>query len=308
MLRDVFPCYRLRLQLGAKMRSVAKRMSAATFTMPLAAPLTPSTVLLTRDAARELDRRAIHDHGIPSAVLMESAGRCCALEALTLAASPASGDAAPTYSAKPVVVLAGPGNNGGDGFVVARTLDLLGVLPAGVRVVFVGREEQLQAGAADLVLNAKLWRAQGGDVTVAGAVPSSDQVALLAGASVIVDALFGTGLSRPITSPMADFIAAANAAAGVPIVSVDIPSGIDANDGAVLGVAIHAATTVTFAAAKAGLVPGAGPQHAGRVVVAEIGIPRRLVETIVCCRAGCDGILAVADGRCDTCSTPRSTL
>ena len=96
-------------------------------------------------------------------------------------------------------------------------------------------------------------------------------------ATLIVDALFGTGLARTVREPWAEVIRAVNLS-GRPVLAVDLPSGLDANSGAVLGVAVRATTTVSFIARKSGFDHGAGPEHCGRILVAEIGIPRFLLE------------------------------
>ncbi|MEM7308801.1 MAG: NAD(P)H-hydrate epimerase [Planctomycetota bacterium] len=220
---------------------------------------------LTREAVRELDRRAIEEVGVPSVVLMESAGRACADEAeRMLFGRPGE-----------TLVLCGPGNNGGDGLVIARTLMNRG---HAARVVFVGPHEKLETGTDDFRINLELWRRQGGAVDVV--VAPGEVAALadeLADAPLVVDALFGTGLARELGPPW-DRVVAATSAEGGAVLAVDIPSGLDANTGEVLGVAVRADTTVTFVAAKPGLLTGDGPDHAGRVVVAEIGIPRFLVD------------------------------
>jgi NAD(P)H-hydrate epimerase len=223
------------------------------------------TPTLSRDAVRELDRRAIEVFGIPSALLMENAGRACAEEALRLVA----GDA------RPVVVVVGPGNNGGDGLVIARTLANRGIA---VRVLCIGGLEKLEGGSADVQLNLRLWRWLGGDVE-----PVED-AALLARAledsALVVDALFGTGLTRPLEGEWRAAVLAIESAgeAGWPVLAVDLPSGLDCDTGAVLGAAVRATVTVTFVAPKPGFERGEGPARCGRVVVAEIGIPRAWVE------------------------------
>jgi ADP-dependent NAD(P)H-hydrate dehydratase / NAD(P)H-hydrate epimerase len=220
---------------------------------------------LSRAAVRALDRRAILEVGVPSIVLMENAGRAVADEALRMLA-PRPGAA---------VILAGLGNNGGDGLVVARTLENRGQR---ARVVFVGSHEQLEQGTPDFRTNLALWRRQGGDLALA---PDPDDLAALAGvlraAPLLVDALFGTGLTRPLAGAHAAAVAALNAS-GAPVLSIDVPSGLDADTGLELGVAVRAQATVTFVAPKPGFVLNAGPACVGRVVVAEIGIPRFLVE------------------------------
>ena len=220
---------------------------------------------LSRAAVRGLDRRAILEVGVPSIVLMENAGRAVADEAQRMLAG-RSGAA---------LVLAGLGNNGGDGLVVARTLLNRG---QAVRVVFVGTREQLEQGTPDFRTNPALWRRHGGDLTLA---PEPDDLACLAPAlrtgPLLVDALFGTGLARPLAGAHAAAVAALNAS-GAPVLAVDVPSGLDADTGEELGVAVRAAATVTFVAPKSGFARAAGPACTGRVVVAEIGIPRFLVE------------------------------
>jgi NAD(P)H-hydrate epimerase len=178
-------------------------------------------------------------------------------------------------AAEPVLVLCGPGNNGGDGLVIARTLFNRGVA---ARVVFVGPRERLEAGGDDVRLEARLWRALGQEIEL---VERANQLGSvrerLARAPLVVDALFGTGLARPLGEPYLSAIAAVNAA-GRPVLAVDLPSGLDADSGEVLGAAVRATATVTFVARKPGLARGHGPKLCGRVVVAEIGIPRTLLE------------------------------
>jgi NAD(P)H-hydrate epimerase len=220
---------------------------------------------LTREASRELDRRAIFEVGVPSLVLMENAGRACADVAERMLSER---DGA-------TIVLVGPGNNGGDGLVIARTLSNRGRV---ARVVFVGAHEQLERGTPDFQANLALWRAHGGSVAVA---VSPGELAALAGelgeAGLIVDALFGTGLARPLEAPYPALFAAVEAS-GAPVLAVDLPSGLDANTGLVQGAALRADVTVTFSAEKVGLRLADGPRLAGRVEVAEIGVPRFLLD------------------------------
>jgi NAD(P)H-hydrate epimerase len=160
------------------------------------------------------------------------------------------------WMARPVLVLCGSGNNGGDGYIVAHALRLAG-WPVSVL-----------ASAAPTTLDARRAAALWGDVPAIGnhgvTWPGED--------GLIVDALFGIGLTRPISGETASLIAQANAAAA-PVIAIDIPSGVNADSGEVLGTAIQAALTVTFAWAKPGhlLLPGRG--LAGELVVADIGLP-----------------------------------
>jgi hydroxyethylthiazole kinase-like uncharacterized protein yjeF len=162
-----------------------------------------------------------------------------------------------------VVVIAGPGNNGGDGFVAARLLAERGYA---VTVLLVGAIEKLKGDAAAA---AKAW-GRG----VAAAKPDE-----LAGADIIVDALFGAGLDRPVSGLAQAMIEAVNAQAA-PVVAVDLPSGINGTTGAVMGAAIKAQQTVTFFRKKQGhlLIPGRA--YCGKVSVAPIGIPATVLERI----------------------------
>jgi NAD(P)H-hydrate epimerase len=223
--------------------------------------------VLTREAMRELDRRAIEEYGIPSLVLMENAGRACADAAL-----PMLGGVAREL---PAIVLCGPGNNGGDGLVVARTLENRG---HAARVFLVGPYAKLEQASADVRTNAHLWRALGREIERMETPQEVEFLrAVLARAPLVVDALFGTGLARPLGEPWVEAIRAVNTC-GRPVLSIDLPSGLDANTGAVLGEAVEATVTVTLAAKKHGMERGEGPARCGRVVVAEIGIPRFLLE------------------------------
>lgn len=211
--------------------------------------------VLSREQIRALDRYAIERCGIPGLVLMENAGRGAAeIIALRSAAHPGS-----------VVVVCGTGNNGGDGFVVARRLTASG-LP--VRVFLAGDPAALPADAAT---NRDSWVAMGGAIENALGEPFALEDAL-GGAAIVVDALFGTGLSRPVSGELVTVIEAINRARGRRV-SLDVPSGLDANTGQVLGVAVFAHETITFAHTKLGLSTSSGADHAGQVTVVDIGIP-----------------------------------
>ena len=198
---------------------------------------------------RALDRHTIATLGVPGALLMESAGR--AVVEAVLAERPDAGG--------PVLVVCGAGNNGGDGFVVARHLEILGVP---VRVALVGERRKLRGDAA---ANAERLEKLG--VALAKGLPR------IAGAAVIVDALFGTGLDRAIGGAAAAAIRRINAARpAARVVAVDLPSGLDADTGQVHGVAVQADVTVTIGLPKLGLAQEPGRSLAGRIVVARIGI------------------------------------
>jgi NAD(P)H-hydrate epimerase len=198
---------------------------------------------------RALDRHAISKLGVPGELLMEDAGRAAA-EAV-LAELPAGGE---------VVVVCGGGNNGGDGLVVARLLHLAG-LP--VRAALVGEARRLRGDAA-----ANHRRARAAGVALEGTRWRAPR------RGVVVDALFGTGLSRAVAGAAATSVRRINGCRGgeVRVVSLDLPSGVSSETGGVLGVAVEADLTVTFGLPKLGLALEPGRSRAGRVLVARIGI------------------------------------
>lgn len=216
--------------------------------------------VVTCEQMRALDRRAIEERGIPGLELMERAGRAVAEAALRLTA----GD-----SERPVVIVCGGGNNGGDGLVAARLLAEKG-RPVKVLLVTGGRE--LRGDAAE-----NLKRLQ-----EAGSVPVQRADAEVVrreceGAALVVDALLGTGVSGELRSPAPEVIEAVNAAAR-PVLAVDIPSGLHADTGRPLGGAVMARETVTMGLPKLGLLMSPGADYAGWVTVADIGLPSDLVK------------------------------
>ena len=209
-----------------------------------------NNALLTPAEMAVADQAAIAA-GISEASLMDHAGRAVAAAVMR------------RWPKRPVAVLAGPGNNGGDGFVAARYLAAAG-WP--VRLGLLGDKDQLQGAAAH---HAERFRG-----TIEPLAPS-----LLDEAALAIDAMFGAGLSRPVAGRAAEMIAALGARP-LPVVAVDVPSGVDGATGAVLGAAAAADLTVTFFRKKPGhlLFPGRG--LCGSLVVAEIGIPDSALEPI----------------------------
>jgi NAD(P)H-hydrate epimerase len=214
---------------------------------------------ISREQARELDRRAAEEYGLPSIVLMENAGRGVADTLCSLAVG------------GPVAICCGGGNNGGDGFVVARHLDLRGY---DVRVFTFSDPGRLRG---DALANYQVIEKGLVPIHAASGVDLPQQ---LHEARWIVDALLGTGARGEPRSEMAEAIDTINSI-GAPILAVDVPSGLDCDTGAASEHTIRAAHTCTFVATKPGfLAPGAGT-YTGTVHVLDIGAPRRLVESIL---------------------------
>ena len=225
----------------------------------------PSMRVLTARQMREADRRTIEDLGVPSLELMENAGREVA-SAIELAF--------PDLVGRRVAVLCGRGNNGGDGFVVARLLHQRGVH---VSVFLVGRAGDVKGDA--LTNLARIQPLSLPIVEIGRQLEWERHAPEFAGCTLVVDALFGTGLSSPLTGLLAEIVEGVNRA-GVPIVSVDLPSGLSADTHDVIGPCIHATFTVTLGAPKLPLVLSPASAMAGRLVVGDIGIPPSVVESL----------------------------
>jgi hydroxyethylthiazole kinase-like uncharacterized protein yjeF len=214
---------------------------------------------------KEADRRTIDEIGIPSLVLMENAGRqvVAAMEAM--------------YSdllERQVAVLCGRGNNGGDGFVVARTLVQRGV---DVSVFLFGR---VSAVRGDARTNLEILGRLG--VTVVEVADSQAwelHFSEVSNCTLIVDAIFGTGLNAPLTGLIESVVADVNASA-IPVVSIDLPSGLSADSPDPIGPSIEAGLTVTLGAPKLPLVLPPGETRAGDIVIADIGIPGEIFESL----------------------------
>jgi len=220
--------------------------------------------LLTAAAMQELDRRTITEVGLPGVVLMENAGRGVAETLLARFAELFPG---------PVLILCGRGNNGGDGFVVARHLREAGWQ---VSTVLLAERHQVSGDAATML---QVYERCGGAVSVA-----PDEAALCAalaqagGWQLAVDALLGTGASRAPDGYLAVAIDWLNRK-GLPVVAVDLPSGVDAASGRVPGAAVRAALTVTFAFPKVGLCSYPGAGYAGEIITVPIGMPLSITAT-----------------------------
>ena len=212
---------------------------------------------------RALDRWTI-EHGTPGHVLMERAGAGAARALCERLHRPRG----------PVVVVCGRGNNGGDGFVVARHLRRARVP---VEVWLAARPEEVRGDAARMLA---AWRRARGTVRALGTPADVEALAhRLARAAAVVDALFGTGLNAPVAGVAAAVIAAINAC-GAPVLAVDIASGLSADTGAPLGAAVRATVTATFGYPKVGQLMYPGVEHTGLLAVVDIGIPREALATV----------------------------
>ncbi len=233
---------------------------------------------LSRDEVRSIDRRAIDEFGMAGVVLMENAGRNAA--AVIDSLRPGGVGAA-------VRIVCGKGNNAGDGFVIARHLELLG---HDVRILLAASPRELTGDAA---VNYRI--AERSDIPIANlsAAGSSGWQAALAEATastaggaadadlILVDALLGTGAQGPPRGSIATAIAAINASrAASPrtrVVAIDLPSGLDCDTGTAAGECVRADVTVTFVARKRGFDAGAAEAFIGTVHVIGIGVPRKLL-------------------------------
>lgn len=238
-------------------------MRAGTGTSPTGHPTmsvmttdrTEPALHLDRRGARELDRRAIEDLGMPGLELMENAAR--GVTDLVLGA---------TRPGDRIAILAGPGNNGGDGWAMAR------MLAEADRSVVVHPLGTPRPGT-DASTNRK--RVLELRLEIAPTLRPAD----LESAALVVDALFGTGLDRPLEGTAAEWIAAVTEASR-PVVAVDVPSGLDADLGIPTGPVIRADRTVTFVARKLGMAVAGAERYCGTIEVVPIGTPESLLEDL----------------------------
>lgn len=220
-------------------------------------------VILDARQSKILDQRAQQEYGIPGLILMENAG----LRAFDVAIKMLK-----RRKAKSVSVFCGPGNNGGDGFVVARHLLNHNVK---VRVFLLCASENMKG---DALLNYRILRNLGAQVIALPSVAYFKKTrAALNKAGLIIDAIFGIGLNKAVGGIIEEVIAEINRVK-VPVLSLDIPSGLCAKTGKIFGCCIAAHTTITFGAAKKGFYKADGPKKVGKVIVADISLPRDLLQ------------------------------
>jgi NAD(P)H-hydrate epimerase len=218
---------------------------------------------LTREQVREIDRRAIEDHHIPGIVLMENAARAVVDVAMEMLDDPQG----------VVSIVCGGGNNGGDGLAVARHLSNRRVP---LNVCMLVEPATLKGDARTnysinlAMQTVNMW---GYFTPMPGLLAPGSRVRL------IIDAIFGTGLTRPPEGLFATAINQINDLR-IPVLAVDVPSGLDCDTGEPLGACIRAMRTVTFVAEKAGFANPASRQFTGEVTVGDIGCPRELIEEV----------------------------
>ncbi|MEW5894627.1 MAG: NAD(P)H-hydrate epimerase [Candidatus Omnitrophota bacterium] len=204
---------------------------------------------LTAFQMQEIDKAAVKVLGVPAIILMENAGRGAAEEILSTAGK---------KKGLKVFIVCGPGNNGGDGFVVARHLLIHGIKPRVFSLV-----KSLKGDAA---VNAAILERM--KLSINFRQPTRQE---LKHADILVDAIFGIGLNREVVGEFANLINDINAYARN-VISLDVPSGLDATTGEIHGVCIRAKRTVTFHRVKSGMVRRNGRLHTGKIIVKQIGI------------------------------------
>lgn len=216
-------------------------------------------IVMSREEVRAFDAWAINEAGIPGVVLMENAGRSCAEYIVERFAG---------RQETKVCIICGTGNNGGDGYVIARHL-----VNAGFEILVVICGDRVRV-KGDARVNLEIIEGIG--VSIVGLELLSDNILkhvqeFTAGCNIVVDALLGTGLKGELSNEYVQLITCLNACE-CPIVAVDIPSGLDCNTGLPLPVCIEADATITFVAVKKGFVPTEATRATGRIYVASIGV------------------------------------
>ncbi len=221
-------------------------------------------LILDAERMKILDQKAQDEYGIPGLILMENAG---------LRAFEVAYELLKKRKSKSVFLFCGPGNNGGDGFVVARHLLNRNVK---VRIFLLSSSADIRG---DALVNYRILEKMGAQIISLPSVPYlRNASAALNKAGLIIDAIFGIGLNRVIDGFIGEIICEINSA-DVPVLSLDVPSGLCANTGKVFGTCIVAHTTVTFGAAKKGFYKADGPKKVGKLIVADISLPRDLLNT-----------------------------
>ncbi|MFH1113267.1 MAG: NAD(P)H-hydrate dehydratase [Pseudomonadota bacterium] len=221
--------------------------------------------LVTAEEMRSFDAQAINDYGIPGVVLMENAGRTT----FNILREHLGGDVAGIT----VSVVAGPGNNGGDGYVIARYLINHG---ATVQTFLLSPRDKIRG---DALINLQVLEKMTGEIIEVSDEESLEEAARVWHASdVIVDALLGTGLNSELRSPYKEAVKEINGAPGLRL-AVDLPSGLEADTGRILGVCVQADLTATYGFGKLGMALYPGLDYCGQTEVVDISIPRPAIES-----------------------------
>jgi len=223
--------------------------------VPCFSVFTENMKVVTAEEMREIDRVTIKDYGISGTVLMERAGLAVAEKIREL------------YERRKVIVLSGGGNNGGDGIVAARNLHEWGW---NVKIILLLKENKL---SPDCLLQYKIAKKAGVAIEFRDYITDKDIHSAL-----VVDAIFGTGLSKNITGKTAEIISFINSS-DAPVISVDIPSGISSDTGQIMGEAVRADYTVTFGLPKRGHLLYPGADYTGRLFIEDIGFPEELLHS-----------------------------
>lgn len=219
--------------------------------------------LIKAQEMREIDRRAAAEYGIASLVLMENAG---------IKTAEMAGELLGGAAGKKIVILAGPGNNGGDGLVAARHLHNQRAHPA---VFVVGKPEEL---SPDSLTNYKILQKMQGEICPLEDIQDREKfLRELLEADLIIDAIYGIGFKGSLGAWETEIVQLINKSRAL-VLAVDIPSGVEADSGRVAGEAVMADATVTFALPKPGLILEPGRDYAGQLKIADISIPRALLE------------------------------
>ncbi|MFH1245336.1 MAG: NAD(P)H-hydrate epimerase [Candidatus Omnitrophota bacterium] len=210
---------------------------------------------VTAEEMKRIDREAVEKYGIPAVILMENAAISAAFCVLQMLKT----------TKDCVTFFCGQGNNGGDGFACARHLLNRGIK---ITVYFAGEKERLTEEAK---INYEILRRMGQDVLKPDLMFINQE---LAKTDLIVDALLGIGLKEKVREPYYSLIMAINASAK-PVLALDIPSGLDATSGKICGIAVRARQTVTFGFFKKGLLSPQAKKYTGKIIVGDIGLPRK---------------------------------
>lgn len=222
-------------------------------------------IILTREQVRRVDRMAIEEYGIPGIVLMENAGGHAASLMLDRTAMI---DAAIAFDdIRRVIILCGAGNNGGDGFVIAR--HLANQSQWGIVTVLVGDPDRL---SDDCRTNQDICRKMG--ITIASDLP------VISEHDLIIDAILGTGFSGDVREPASSIVESVNRSNSAGVVAIDVPSGLDCDTGRSGNVAIRANLTITFVARKIGFLQPDAAGFVGKTLVADIGAPHAIIDRV----------------------------